>query len=136
MLFCNQLEYAFLQPLILYVTFHEQQECVYDFPLLFLATGASADVPGLVFKQEWGSHECLKTILTHPLRHTWPKIVMGNHTHTPAVHGKSFHKGLTKRSLHQICVQICIFFNILGHTVQKDFRKYKKLKFLTPQNFF
>ena len=37
----------------LYVTFHEQQECVYDFPSLSLATRASADVSELVFKQEW-----------------------------------------------------------------------------------
>ena len=36
----------------MYVTFHEQQECVYDFPSLSLATGASADVSELVFKQE------------------------------------------------------------------------------------
>ena len=81
------------------MTFHEQQECVYDFPSLSLATRASADVLELVFKQEW-------------LRHTWPKIVMENHTHTPAVHGKSFHKGLTKQSLYQNCVQICINFFI------------------------
>ena len=32
------------------VTFHEQQECVYDFPSLSLATRASADVSELVFK--------------------------------------------------------------------------------------
>jgi hypothetical protein len=36
--------------------------------------------------------------------------VMGNHTHMSAVHGKSFHKGLTKRSLHQVCVLKCINF--------------------------
>ena len=81
-----------------YVTFHEQQECVYDFSSLSLATPASANVSELVFEQEWQSHESLKTILTHPLRHTWPEVVMGNHTHTSAVHGKSFHKGLTKQS--------------------------------------
>jgi hypothetical protein len=33
----------------------------------------------------------IKTILTLPLRHKRPKVVMENHTHTPAVHGKSFH---------------------------------------------
>ena len=87
-----------------YVTFHEQQECVCDFPSLSLATRASADVSELVFKHEWRSHECLKTILTHPLRHTWPEVVMGNHTHTSAVHGKSFHKGLTKRSITFVSV--------------------------------
>ena len=54
---------------------------------------------GMIFKHEWRSHECLKNILTHPLRHTWPEVVMGNHTHTSAVHGKSFHNGLTKRSI-------------------------------------
>ena len=30
-----------------------------------------------------------KLIPTRPLRHVWPKIVMENHTHTPAVNGKS-----------------------------------------------
>jgi hypothetical protein len=54
------------------VTFHEQQECGYDFPSLLLA---------------------------NPLRHTLPKVVMGNHTHMSAVHGKSFHNDLTKRSI-------------------------------------
>ena len=82
------------------VTFHEQQECGYGFPSLPLATRASADV------HEWRSHECLKNILTHPLRHTWPEVVMGNHTHTSAVHGKSFHNGLTKRSIIFIFVLI------------------------------
>ena len=37
------------------MTFHEQQECVYDFPSLSLATRTSADVSELVFKQEWRS---------------------------------------------------------------------------------
>ena len=78
------------------VTFHEQQECGYGFPSLPLATSASVDVSELVFKHEWRSLECLKTILTHPQRHPWPEVVMGNHTHTSAVHGKSFHKGLIK----------------------------------------
>ena len=64
------------------MTFYEQQECEYGFLSLPLATRAT------VFKQEWRSQECLKTILTHPLKHTWPKVVMENHTHTPAVHGK------------------------------------------------
>ena len=82
-----------------YVTFHEQQECGFGFPSLLLATRASADVSELVFKHKWRSHECLKTIPTHPLRHTWPEVVMGNHTRSSAVHGKSFHKGLTKRSI-------------------------------------
>ena len=36
--------------------------------------------------------------MSHPLRHTWPKIGMENHTHTPAVHGKLFHKGLLEGS--------------------------------------
>ena len=49
----------------MYVTFHEKQECVYDFPSLSLATHASADVSELVFKQEWRSQVWLKTILTH-----------------------------------------------------------------------
>ena len=35
-----------------YVTFHEQQECVYDFPSLSLATCASADVLEFVFKHK------------------------------------------------------------------------------------
>ena len=35
-----------------HVTFHIQQECVYDFPSLSLATRASADMSELVFKQE------------------------------------------------------------------------------------
>ena len=34
-------------------------------------------------------HSCLKIIPTRPLRHVWPEVVMENHTHTPAVHGKS-----------------------------------------------
>ena len=34
-------------------------------------------------------HLCLKIIPTRPLRHVWPEVVMENHTHTPAVHGKS-----------------------------------------------
>ena len=81
------------------VTFHEQHSIGYGFPSLLLATRASADVSELVFKHEWRSHECLKTIPTHPLRHTWPEVVMGNHTRSSAVHGRSFHKGLTKRSI-------------------------------------
>jgi hypothetical protein len=36
-------------------------------------------------------HSCLKIIPTRLLRHMWPDVVMENHTHTPAVHGKS-HK--------------------------------------------
>ena len=80
-------------------TFHEQHSIGYGFPSLLLATRASADVSELVFKHEWRSQECLKTIPTHPLRHTWPEVVMGNHTRSSAVHGKSFHKGLTKRSI-------------------------------------
>ena len=52
------------------VTFHEQHSIGYGFPSLLLATRASADVLELVFKHEWRSHECLKTIPTHPLRHT------------------------------------------------------------------
>ena len=38
--------------LVLYVTFHGQQECVYDFPSLSLDICVSADVSELVFKQE------------------------------------------------------------------------------------
>ena len=72
--------------------------------------------------------ECLKTILTHPLRHTWPKIVMGNHTNTSAAHGKSFHKGLTKRSLYQICVQTHIIFQYFGSFCEKRFKKIEKIK--------
>jgi hypothetical protein len=83
---------------------------VYDFPSLSLTTHASADVSELVLSTSGEAMSAKKTILTHTLRHTWPKIVMENHTLTPAVHGKSFHKGLTKRSLYQICVQICIDF--------------------------
>ena len=57
--------------------------------------------------------------LTHPLRHTWPEVVMGNHIRTSAVHGKSFLKGLTKRSLYpSINVSIS---NHMGHTVPKTF---------------
>ena len=70
-----------------YVTFHEQQECGYGFPSLPLATSASEDVSELVF------------LKARVARHTWPEVVMGNHTHTSAVHGKSFHNGLTKRSI-------------------------------------
>ena len=81
------------------VTFHEQHSIGYGFPSLLLVTRASADVSELVFKHEWRSHECLKTIPTHMLRHTWPEVVMGNHTRSSAVHGRSFHKGLTKRSI-------------------------------------
>ena len=33
------------------MTFHEQQECVYDFPSLSLATRASADVSEIVFRK-------------------------------------------------------------------------------------
>ena len=36
-------------------------------------------------------HSCFKIILTPPLRHVWPEVVMENHTHTPVAHGKS-HK--------------------------------------------
>ena len=71
------------------VTFHEQHSSGYGFPSLLLATRASADVSELVFKHEWRSHEYLKTIPTHPLRHTWPEVVMENHTRSSAVHGKS-----------------------------------------------
>ena len=93
----NYIGFTYKSPInLLYVTFHEQQECGYGFPSLPLATSASVDVSELVFKHEWRSLECLKTILTHPLRHPWPEVVMGNHTHTSAVHGKSFHKGLIK----------------------------------------
>ena len=83
----------------MYGTFHEQHSIGYGFPSLLLVTRASADVSELVFKHEWRSHECLKTIPTHPLRHTWPEVVMGNHTRSSAVHGKAFHKGLTKQSI-------------------------------------
>ena len=31
----------------------------------------------MIFKHKWRSHECLKNILTHPLRHTWTEVVMG-----------------------------------------------------------
>ena len=89
----------YLQPHYGNVTFHEQHSIGYGFPSLLLVTRASADVSELVFKHEWRSHECLKTIPTHPLRHTWPEVVMGNHTRSSAVHGRSFHKGLTKRSI-------------------------------------
>ena len=37
-------------------------------------------------------HSCLKIIPTCLLRHVWPEVVMENHTHTPAVHGKSHIK--------------------------------------------
>ena len=33
-----------------YLTFHEQQECVYDFPSLSLDTCASVDASEIVFK--------------------------------------------------------------------------------------
>ena len=48
-----------------YVAFHEQQECVYDFPSLSLATRALADMSESVFKQEWRSHECLKKMYNY-----------------------------------------------------------------------
>ena len=32
---------------------------------------------GMIFKHKWRSHECLKNILTHPLRHTWPEVYEG-----------------------------------------------------------
>ena len=58
---------------------------------------------GMVFHHYFWSHvpqrTCLKTIPTHPLRHTWPEVVIGNHTRSSAVHGRSFHKGLTKPTI-------------------------------------
>ena len=70
----------FAQECRLYMTFHEQQDFVYDFPSLSLATRASGDMSELVFQQEWQSHECLKIILTHPLRHkglfSWDKFAI------------------------------------------------------------
>ena len=61
--------------------------------------------------------------LTHPLRHTWPEVVMGNHTHTSAVHRKSFHKGLTKRSLHPIlCTKMYQFLMFCVIMCQKEFK--------------
>ena len=95
----NQMVISYCKICIHNGTFHEQHSIGYGFPSLLLATRASADVSELVFKHEWRSHECLKTIPTHPLRHTWPEVVMGNHTRSSAVHGRSFHKGLTKRSM-------------------------------------
>ena len=65
----------------------------------------------------------LKNILTHLLRHTWPEVVMDNHIHTSAVHGKSFHKGLTKQSLHQVCVLKCINFEYFGYYCHKKISK-------------
>ena len=56
--------------------FHEQQECVYDFPSQSLATCASVRI---VFKQEW------------------PKIVRENHTHTPAVMDSHIHTSKLKK---------------------------------------
>jgi hypothetical protein len=43
----------------------------------------------MFFKHSWLRHLCLKIIPTRPLRHVWPEVVIENHTHTPAVHGKS-----------------------------------------------
>ena len=54
---------------------------------------------GMISKHKWRSLECLINILTYLLRRTWPEVVTGNHTHMSAVHGKSFHIGLTKRSI-------------------------------------
>ena len=64
-----------------------------------LATHASAEVLELVFKQEWRSHECLKTILFWHTR--W------------CTHGQ------------RLCTLIS---RIIGHTVQQDFKRYKKFK--------
>ena len=43
----------------------------------------------LLLKYTLLCHSCLKNISTRPLRHMWPKVVMENHTSTPAAHGKS-----------------------------------------------
>ena len=43
----------------------------------------------MFFKHSWLRHLFLKIIPTRPLRHVWPEVVMENHTHTLAVHGKS-----------------------------------------------
>jgi hypothetical protein len=60
--------------------------------------------------------QVLKKILTHPLRHTWTE---GNHTHTPAVDGKSFHNGLTKRGdLYIKPSYILIIFNDPSHNAE------------------
>ena len=99
--------------------FHEQQECGYDFPSL-LTSG-----------HVWRSHSCSKIIPAHLLRHVWPKIVMENHTHTPAVHGKSFHKGLTKQSLFRICV----YTNMHSFLCKKIFKNLKSLAKKSPDNF-
>ena len=44
---------------------------------------------GLLVGSDSRKTSCLKIIPTRPLRHVWPEVVMENHTHTPAVHGKS-----------------------------------------------
>ena len=44
---------------------------------------------GLLVGSDSRKNSCLKIIPTRPLRHVWPEVVMENHTHTPAVHGKS-----------------------------------------------
>ena len=71
------------------MVFHEQQEFVYDFPSQSLAMCASVGVSELFFSTRGFATLAQKLILTRPLRHVWPKIVMGNHTHTLAVHKKS-----------------------------------------------
>jgi hypothetical protein len=41
---------------------------------------------GMIFHEQ---QECGNGFPSQPLRHVWPEVVMENHAHTPAVHGKS-----------------------------------------------
>ena len=65
--------------------FHEQQW----FPITTSGHVCLSGCVRMFFKHSWLRHLCLKIIPTRPLRHVWPEVVMENHTHTPAVHGKS-----------------------------------------------
>ena len=69
-------------PFLQYLTFHEQKECVHDFPSISLATCASADVSELV------QTGVLKNSSDTPAEAHMAKDCDENHTHTPAVHGK------------------------------------------------
>ena len=62
------------------MTFHGQLECLWFSSNIFGHMCLSKHV-NMVFKQEWPGHECLITILTHPLRHTWCLRVIESESH-------------------------------------------------------
>ena len=125
----------------MYVTFHEQKKCGYNYMIfhhyLWPQWSVISGCVGMIFKHKWRSHECLKNILTHQLRHTWPKAVMGNYTHTSVVHGKSVHKGFIRWLINgYIYIPVSIFIFEKNANLLIVFHVHKKCKKSKSKMFF